>query len=368
MTGPCITKRSLHGAGTWEERTASSRKAINAAFMAPFRRIVSTRFDLGPLSDAAVCQKLGIPTLDIAQGVQRLLPDWLWSLSFNLRLASNGVNVSFWTLSTWPQSFIASYQTWRSSRTMAKMASIHPWLPCCVEASREVLSAIARSPCQQVLSPIVSWPCYECGMTFKSSKALHKVTFFGDAHSNNADTLECLQQTVASVTKFPARCFSLICLWTGVWWSHAGPDITVLCEPFVPCSLVEFWFSKFGWSCPAWEPQDTALRSAKRSLSCAARLRQIHRFSCWRGALRGAPQSVQSRGCGSEVISVGTFVATDGAANCGCPAVAVHRRSSTSLSFRRGRCPWSRLLSRPQRFPSCSTLPGGRCSCCACRA
>ena len=26
------------------------------------------------------------------------------------------------------------------------------------------------------------------------------------------------------------------------------------------------------------------------------------------------------------------------------------------------------LLSRPQRFPSYSTLPGGRCSCCACRA
>ena len=26
------------------------------------------------------------------------------------------------------------------------------------------------------------------------------------------------------------------------------------------------------------------------------------------------------------------------------------------------------LLSRPQRFPSRSTLPGGRCSCCACRA
>ena len=31
-----------------------------------------------------------------------------------------------------------------------------------------------------------------------------------EAHGNNADTLECLQQTAASVTKFPARCFSLI--------------------------------------------------------------------------------------------------------------------------------------------------------------
>ena len=41
----------------------------------------------------------------------------------------------------------------------------------------------------------------------------------------------------------------------------------------------------------------------------------------------------------------------DGAANCGVSAEAVHRRSSTSLSFRRGRSPWSRLLGRPQRFP-----------------
>ena len=60
--------------------------------MAPFRRIASTRFDLGgriPLSDAAVCQKLGIPTLDIAQAFQRLLrlarvlhhgPARLWSV------------------------------------------------------------------------------------------------------------------------------------------------------------------------------------------------------------------------------------------------------------------------------------------------
>ena len=54
----------------------------------------------------------------------------------------------------------------------------------------------------------------------------------------------------------------------------------------------------------------------------------------------------------------------DGAANCGVSAVAVHRRSSTSLSFRSGRSPWSRLLSRP----SCSMLPGGRCPCCAGRS
>ena len=39
--------------------------------------------------------------------------------------------------------------------------------------------------------------------------------------------------------------------------------------------------------------------------------------------------------------------------NCGFSAVAVHRRSSTSSSFRRGRSPWSRLFSRPQRFLRC---------------
>ena len=58
----------------------------------------------------------------------------------------------------------------------------------------------------------------------------------------------------------------------------------------------------------------------------------------------------------------------DCAANCGCSAVAFHRRSSTSFSFRRGRSPWSRLLSRPQSFPSCRSFLGGRCPCCAGRA
>ena len=33
-------------------------------------------------------------------------------------------------------------------------------------------SAVARSPGQQVPPPIASWPCYECGMTFKTSKTL----------------------------------------------------------------------------------------------------------------------------------------------------------------------------------------------------
>ena len=88
--------------------------------MAPLRRIVSTCFDLGeaPLSDAAVCQKLGISTLDIAQAVQRTLPVFFImgligsGLSFNPRLANNGVNVSFWILSSWPRFFTTSLQTW----------------------------------------------------------------------------------------------------------------------------------------------------------------------------------------------------------------------------------------------------------------
>ena len=39
-----------------------------------------------------------------------------------------------------------------------------------------------------------------------------------------------------------------------------------------------------------------------------------------------------------------------------------------SLSFSRGRSPWSRLFSRPQRFLSCRSFSGGRCPCCAGRA
>ena len=58
VASACVATRTLHGAGAWEEHTVSSRRTINAAYMAPFRRIVSTRFDLGeaPLSDYAVCQ------------------------------------------------------------------------------------------------------------------------------------------------------------------------------------------------------------------------------------------------------------------------------------------------------------------------
>ena len=76
-----------HGRSTLSARAEPSLRHV----WPPFGRIVSTRFDLGeaPLSDYAVCQKIGIPTLDIAQAVQRLLhlarflhhgPDWLWSL------------------------------------------------------------------------------------------------------------------------------------------------------------------------------------------------------------------------------------------------------------------------------------------------
>ena len=42
--------------------------------------------------------------------------------------------------------------------------------------------------------------------------------------------------------------------------------------------------------------------------------------------------------------------------NCGFYAVAVHRRSSTFPSFRRGSSSWSRPFSRPQSFPSCCSM------------
>ena len=34
------------------------------------------------------------------------------------------------------------------------------------------ISAVARSPHQQVPSSVASWPCYECGVTFKTSNSL----------------------------------------------------------------------------------------------------------------------------------------------------------------------------------------------------
>ena len=75
VASACVATCALHGAGAWEEHIVSSHRATNAAYMAPFRRIVSTRFDLeeAPWSDYAVCRQLGVPTIDIAQAVHRLL-------------------------------------------------------------------------------------------------------------------------------------------------------------------------------------------------------------------------------------------------------------------------------------------------------
>ena len=180
VASACITTRSSRGAGTWEEHTASSRRAINEACMSPFRRVVCTRFGLGeaPLSDAALLQKLGIPTLDIAQAVQRLLhlarvlhhgPDWLWSLIqsqagtqwrecvlldlefmaavFHSKFADLGDPRGQWQ--RWQDFILGFHVVWKR---LVKS-----------------FSPIARSPRQQVPSRIVSWPCYEYGMTFNSS-------------------------------------------------------------------------------------------------------------------------------------------------------------------------------------------------------
>ena len=105
---PCMAQE--HGRNTLSARA----KTINAAKMASFRRIVSTRFDSGeaPLSDYAVCQKLGIPTL--ASCTLLVFSNMAltgFGLSFNLRSGDNGVNVSSWTLSSWPRPFMTSSQT-----------------------------------------------------------------------------------------------------------------------------------------------------------------------------------------------------------------------------------------------------------------
>ena len=65
-------------------------------------------------------------------------------------------------------------------------------------------------------------------------------------------------------------------------------------------------------------------------------MQEIHRMVC----------AVHAR-CGTS-----TGASFDGAENCGCPAVAVHRRSSAFFSCRRGSSPWSSLFGRPQRFRS----------------
>ena len=138
------------------EHTVSSRRAIKAAYMAPFRRIVSTRFDLGeaPLSDYAVRRKLGISTLDIGQAVHRLLHlcRVLQHMAAVLhdKLADLRDPCGQWQ--RW-QAFILGF-------------------PVVWKRLVKSFSVVARFPRQQVPSPAASWPCYECGMTFKTSKAL----------------------------------------------------------------------------------------------------------------------------------------------------------------------------------------------------
>ena len=50
------------------------------------------------------------------------------------------------------------------------------------------------------------------------------------------------------------------------------------------------------------------------------------------------------------------------AVNCGFFAVAVHCWSSTFFVPQR-KIPWSSLFNRPQRFPYCCSISGGRCPC-----
>ena len=109
-----------------------------------------------------------------------------------------------------------------------------------------------------------------------------------EAHSNNADTLECLQQTAASVTKFPARCVSPI-----------SCGLCVVCRSF-PTLWRSFGFRRFGWSCPSGSrkiqhsasPSTTVVRSTP-SGHCEA-----HYKAC------------KCDADDDEDIFVGTFVAT----------------------------------------------------------
>ena len=82
---PCMAQE--HGRNTHCHLAQGHQRGTYGSLQA----LVSSRFDLGeaPVSDYAVCRKLGIHTLDIAQAVHRLLhlarvlqhgPGWLWSL------------------------------------------------------------------------------------------------------------------------------------------------------------------------------------------------------------------------------------------------------------------------------------------------
>ena len=89
-------------------------------------------------------------------------------LSFILKLANDGVNVSFWTLSSWLQSFMTSLYTWEiraDNGKDGKRSSLG-----CVEASREVLFCRRTlfSPTGAFSNGVLALFC----VAFKSSKAL----------------------------------------------------------------------------------------------------------------------------------------------------------------------------------------------------
>ena len=110
---------------------AVSARRTHGAYMAPFRRIVSTRF-----------------ALDIAQAVHRLLhlarvlqhgPDWLWSLiqSQAGRQWREYVFLDLEFMAAVLHDKLADLGDPRGQ--WQKMASVHPWHSCCLEASCEVL-------------------------------------------------------------------------------------------------------------------------------------------------------------------------------------------------------------------------------------
>ena len=81
--------------------------------------------------------------------------------------------MSSWTLSLWPQSSTTSLQTWEIRAVNGKRwQAFILGFPVVWKRLVKSFSVVARSPRQQVPSSVVSWPCYECGMTFKTSKTL----------------------------------------------------------------------------------------------------------------------------------------------------------------------------------------------------
>ena len=126
-------------------------------------------------------QKLGIPTLDVAQAVQRLLHlarvlhhglDWLWSLiqSQAGKQWRECVFLDLEFMAADLHSILADFGDPRGHR-QTWQAFILGFPGVWMRLVRS-FSAIARSPRRHVPSPTVSWPCYECVKTYKSSKAL----------------------------------------------------------------------------------------------------------------------------------------------------------------------------------------------------